>query len=93
MKGMKTELGSLVCLLMGGLGWAQQEAAVLPKAGSVHLNSSVEELVRYVVPSDEELAWLDLGWKTSLASGLEAGAREGKPVLLWAMNGHPLAST
>lgn len=47
----------------------------------------------HVLPGDEEVAWKRLGWRASLAQGvLEAQAAE-KPILLWAMNGHPLGCT
>lgn len=47
----------------------------------------------HVLPSEEEVAWKRLGWRASLARGvLEAQAAE-KPILLWAMNGHPLGCT
>jgi hypothetical protein len=32
-------------------------------------------------------------WRTTLAEGARDAAREGKPILLWAMNGHPLGCT
>jgi len=49
--------------------------------------------VEYVVPTAEELAWQQLPWQASLREGLELGQAQDRPVLLWAMNGHPLAST
>ena len=49
--------------------------------------------IAHVLPSPAETAWLDLPWQPTLRAGLVTGAAEKKPVLLWAMNGHPLAST
>ena len=49
--------------------------------------------IAHVLPSSAETAWLDLPWQATLRAGLVKGAMEQKPVLLWAMNGHPLAST
>jgi len=47
----------------------------------------------FVRPSDAELAYAEIPWIADLAGGLAAAAREGKPLLLWAMNGHPLGCT
>src|SRR5690606_15033364 len=46
-----------------------------------------------VLPTADELAFDRLGWRPSLAvAALEADAAD-LPVLLWAMNGHPLGCT
>jgi hypothetical protein len=47
----------------------------------------------YINPSKTELEWQTLPWKMSFHEGLKEGARLGKPVLLWAMNGHPFGCT
>ena len=47
----------------------------------------------YINASDTELEWQTLPWKMSFHEGLKDGARLDKPVLLWAMNGHPLGCT
>ncbi|MEM6673489.1 MAG: hypothetical protein AAF726_11650 [Planctomycetota bacterium] len=54
---------------------------------------TLDALVEQVVPSDEELAWRAIPWRPTLYDGLSDGAASDKPVLLWAMNGHPLGST
>ena len=50
-------------------------------------------IIEYVVPSDDELQWRSIPWRPTLLDGLRDGAEERKPVLLWAMNGHPLGTT
>jgi hypothetical protein len=47
----------------------------------------------YINASDTELEWQNLPWKMSFHEGLKEGTKLGKPVLLWAMNGHPLGCT
>jgi hypothetical protein len=42
---------------------------------------------------ESELAWQDLPWLTSFHDGLREAAAQHKPLLLWAMNGHPLGCT
>lgn len=49
--------------------------------------------IEHVLPEASETAWMGLPWEPSLRAGLVAGRQQAKPVLLWAMNGHPLAST
>ncbi len=49
--------------------------------------------MQHVLPAPSEVLWQDLPWQPSLLAGLVEGRRLDKPVLLWAMNGHPLAST
>jgi len=46
-----------------------------------------------VLPSAEELLWREIPWRDAFGIAvLEANAQE-RPVLLWAMNGHPLGCT
>ncbi|MEM7202261.1 MAG: hypothetical protein AAF628_18470 [Planctomycetota bacterium] len=46
------------------------------------------------VRGDEgERAWARLPWEPSFHEGLQAAAAQGKPLLLWTMNGHPLGCT
>jgi len=47
----------------------------------------------FIQPTKQELAWSSIPWKSSFQEGLiEAGTQQ-KPMLLWAMNGHPLGCT
>jgi hypothetical protein len=47
----------------------------------------------HVLPSKEELAWQSIAWRPTLWDGVIDAHKEKKPILLWAMNGHPLALT
>jgi hypothetical protein len=55
--------------------------------------ASLAEVVRRVVPGSDELAWRAIPWRATLRAGLQDATEERKPVLLWAMNGHPLGTT
>lgn len=46
-----------------------------------------------VEPNGEELAFETIPWIASFAEGLRAAEAAGKPLLFWAMNGHPLGCT
>lgn len=47
----------------------------------------------YIIPPKEELAWREISWRPTLWDALLEAQEKEKPILLWAMNGHPLACT
>lgn len=59
--------------------------------GATPLN--FEALRDHVIPKPSELRWRTIPWRTTLTLGFRDAAAEEKPLLLWAMNGHPLGST
>jgi hypothetical protein len=46
-----------------------------------------------VLPEAAELEWKKINWESQLAAGVLRAGQEGKPILIWAMNGHPLGCT
>ena len=46
-----------------------------------------------IVPQQTELDWRAIPWQAELRQALVEAGRVQKPVLLWAMNGHPLGQT
>ena len=54
---------------------------------------SFDELRERIKPSAKEEKWNRIGWMTSLWQARQRAAREGKPILLWEMDGHPLGCT
>jgi hypothetical protein len=46
-----------------------------------------------IVPHEGELDWRAIPWQSQLRTALVEASRVQKPVLLWAMNGHPLCQT
>ena len=44
-------------------------------------------------PSADELAWREIPWLDTFSAGVLAAHEEEKPLLFWAMNGHPLGCT
>jgi hypothetical protein len=46
-----------------------------------------------IVPRESELDWRAIPWQAELGTALVEAGRVQKPVLLWAMNGHPLGQT
>lgn len=51
------------------------------------------EWKKKIVPAKEELAWEDVGWRPSFFAALREAQEKDRPLLLWAMNGHPLGCT
>lgn len=41
----------------------------------------------------EDAPWRTIPWKVSLLEAQAVAAREGKPIFIWAMDGHPLGCT
>ena len=60
---------------------------------SVGPGFDVEEVRALVLPSEAEDPWASLPWRTSLWQARHDAAAEGKPILLWEMDGHPLGCT
>ena len=44
-------------------------------------------------PGDEDHAWRRIPWRTAFGSAVAEAWNEKKPLLVWAMNGHPLGCT
>ncbi len=51
------------------------------------------ELHSLIKPRAAEQKWEQIPWLTSLWEARQRAAREGKPILLWEMDGHPLGCT
>jgi hypothetical protein len=49
--------------------------------------------MRYLAPKPAELAWEKVDWHASYWDGVLEGHKQKKPILVWAMNGHPLGCT
>jgi hypothetical protein len=46
-----------------------------------------------IKPQGGEDQWAKIPWQTDLWEARRQAAREGKPILLWEMDGHPLGCT
>jgi hypothetical protein len=51
------------------------------------------DLKTYLLPAPSDLAWEAVDWRPTFREAVVEAQKMGKPVLLWAMNGHPLALT
>ena len=58
------------------------------------LNEKTYEMWRdYIKPTEIDLSWTGIPWRSSFQKGLAESGIKQKPMLLWAMNGHPLGCT
>jgi hypothetical protein len=52
-----------------------------------------DKLRALIKPAAEETKWEQIPWLTSLWEARQQAAKQGKPILLWEMDGHPLGCT
>lgn len=79
---------TLTFLLIPAVGGFAQEA---PK--DAELNEATYEVWRdHVLPRGWELNYQKIGWRTSFWEAVIEANEKDKPILMWAMNGHPLCN-
>jgi hypothetical protein len=47
----------------------------------------------YIEPTKKEQCWEEIPWRGRFLEAMEEASEKKLPVLLWAMNGHPLGCT
>lgn len=68
--------------------------ASLALGASVDLNEgNFQEWKRYLQPKPAECAFEGIAWRADFYSAVVEAQEKDKPILLWAMNGHPLGCT
>jgi len=78
-------LRRVTCVLAALFFFALQSRAAEPIAPE-----RFSELHTLIKPGDVEQAWTKIPWLASLWDARQKAAAEGKPILLWEMDGHPL---
>src|SRR5262245_36089078 len=76
--------------------WLIAFLAVLPAADVAPPELNDQSFVRWrdlIRPKPKELSWEEIPWRTTFWDAVVEGQEKNKPILLWAMNGHPLACT
>ena len=68
---------------------AVSEADVTPALDE----QTFDELRDFIRPAPGEVRWQEVPWRTTFWEAVREAHAADKPVLLWAMNGHPLACT
>ena len=66
-------------------------AVLVPAYAAEPVDPNRFEAIHSVIkPSAAEEKWEQIPWMASLWAARERAAKEGKPILLWEMDGHPL---
>ena len=71
-------------------------AAVLaagPASAPELTEKTFDSWYRYILPKESELTWRRIGWRGTLGQAWIEAHKKDKPILFWAMNGHPLGCT
>jgi hypothetical protein len=55
--------------------------------------ASFKQLRDYIRPAPAEVRWQEIPWRPTFWEAVTEAQKQDKPILLWAMNGHPLACT
>ena len=55
--------------------------------------SNFDEWMQFVEPGSDELGWRKMRWHRSLSEAAREARELNRPILLWAMNGHPCGET
>jgi hypothetical protein len=80
----RAALAALV-LLPGAAPAAPPEARLRPTA------DNFAKYRDFLLPRPQEEKWLQIPWLTDLWEARKKAAAEGKPILLWEMDGSPMA--
>ena len=62
-------------------------------AGDLIAPDYFKKLHLLIKPKVSEEKWMEIPWLASLWEARQQAADEGKPILLWEMDGHPLGCT
>jgi hypothetical protein len=76
-------------LVACGLTWT----ALAARAAEPIAPTQFDKLHTLIKPAAGEDKWDQIPWMTDLWAARKRAAAEGKPILLWEMDGHPLGCT
>lgn len=54
---------------------------------------SLDQKIAEILPTKEDEKWLSIPWRTDLGQARIDAQKEGKPIFMWIMNGHPMGCT
>ena len=84
-------VSTFVVLGAGSIAPAQESDD--PTSSIEPTQSNIEGWRDHILPTEAELAWQKIDWLPNLQSGIAEAAKSQRPILLWAMNGHPFGCT
>lgn len=86
MRSSRRTVATVMCgaLALGGLA---------PGARGGELTEAEARRLHRELREGADETWRTIPWKISLLDAQRAAAREGRPIFIWAMDGHPLGCT
>ena len=75
------------------VGWACLVVPLTTMAAEPIAPEQFERLHALIGPHAGEDKWAEIPWMTSLWQARQRAAAEGKPIMLWEMDGNPLGCT
>lgn len=78
-------------VLSFGLAWLTMSGSAF--AAEPLRPEQVAKLAAVIKPGLDEDKWATIPWLTDLTQARKLAAQQGKPILLWEMDGHPLGCT
>jgi len=94
MAAMRSRPAALVLLALTATASPQDAVETAPAAPPLpELSAAFAAARDHVLPEPDELAWRSIGWRPRFGAAMLEADAAGRPVLLWAMNGHPLGCT
>ena len=75
-----------LCLALSGYVGADD-----PAGAPALTQKTYTKLKAAITPAPSECAWRETGWRPTFGEAVAEARQAGKPIFLWAMNGHPLA--
>ena len=80
-------LSGFAIAAIGGLTFTPLSAAPVPEQMTAERMAALQKVIR---PCEGEDAFDKIAWLTTIHDARVKAAKEGKPILLWEMDGHPL---
>jgi hypothetical protein len=68
-------------------------SAPAEEAAPTLTDANLQTWLNYIRPKPEELRYKAIAWQPTLWDGIVEAQKADKPILFWAMNGHPLGCT
>lgn len=66
---------------------------VIALAFLVLLGADIDTKIADILPTKDEEKWLSIPWRTDIPSARHDAQKQGKPIFMWIMNGHPMGCT
>ena len=90
---MRTVALGLFLVVTPSLALKAQDSAVEELAAPALERSDLARWRLQIRPAEDELGFDQIDWISTFSEGLAHASKERRPLLFWAMNGHPLGCT